>query len=160
MIVLNNIFHINIRKIKLIIINLLLFRTNAFAFINAPKIEYSPIYNILWLVIHYLLIVFFISLIIYYFIDKNILFRMKIRWLIIIQLKIILGYLIYWCLEFIYTIIVYKNINSIDSINTIIQANYEFGILIIFFKLFMEPIKTISFLVISTFIVKLIKIKN
>ena len=47
-----------------------------------------------------------------------------------------------------------------DSINTILQANYQFGVFIIFFNLFMEPIKTISFLIISIFIVKLIKIKK
>ncbi|RBQ26694.1 hypothetical protein CRU88_06065 [Arcobacter sp. CECT 9188] len=120
--------------------------------------------SILMLVKHYIFIVF-ISLIIYYFfknkyfIDKNNLFRMKVKLLIIIQLKIILVYLIYWCLYSIYTIIIYDNASFIDYINIIIQANYQFGVFIIFFNLFMEPIKTISFLIISIFIVKLIKIK-
>ena len=122
-------------------------------------------YNILLLGIQYLLVVFFISLIIYYFlknkyfIDKNTLFRTKVKLLTIIQLKIILVYLIYWSLYFIYTITIYNNTSFMDSINTILQANYQFGVFIIFFNLFMEPIKTISFLIISIFIVKLIKIK-
>lgn len=152
-------------SIKFVIIYLIIFTMNVFAFIDEPEIEYSSIDSVLLLLKHYLLVVFLISLIIYYFlknkyfIDKNILFRTKVKLLIIIQLKIILVFLIYWCLYFIYTITIYNNTNFMDSINTIIQANYQFGVFIIFFNLFMEPIQTIFFLIISIFIVKLIKIK-
>lgn len=155
----------NIKKIKLIMINSFLFKIKAFAFMDEPEIEYLSIDSIFLLVKHYLLIIFLISLIIYYFsknkyfVDKNILFRIKVKLLIVIQLKIVLVYLIYWCLYFIYTIIVYDNTSFMDSINIIIQSNYQFGVFIIFFNLFLEPIKTISFLIISIFIVKLIKIK-
>ena len=148
-------------SIKFVIIYLIIFTMNVFAFIDEPEIEYSSIDSVLLLLKHYLLVVFLISLIIYYFlknkyfIDKNILFRTKVKLLIIIQLKIILVFLIYWCLYFIYTITIYNNTN----LNTIIQANYQFGVFIIFFNLFMEPIQTIFFLIISIFIVKLIKIK-
>ncbi len=165
MIAFNNLFNINIKKIELIMINSFLFKIKAFGFIYSPEVEYSSTYNILLLGIQYLLVVFFISLIIYYFlknkyfIDKNTLFRTKVKLLTIIQLKIILVYLIYWSLYFIYTITIYNNTSFMDSINTILQANYQFGVFIIFFNLFMEPIKTISFLIISIFIVKLIKIK-
>lgn len=154
------------RFIKFTIIYLLVFIINAKAFMDEKEIEYSSAYYLLWLVIHYLFFIVPISLLIYYFsrnkyfINNDILFKIRIKLLMIIQLKIMLWYLIFWCLEFIYRIIIYKNINYVDSINNIIQANYEFGILLLFFNLSTEPIKTVFLLIISIVIVKLIKIKN